>query len=124
MLNSVGRAKVHFIAAAALIAAPLLSACQSDSPKVPPAQLQPVAHVVGPQPVATTPVTVRRTDDGFPTFDGKLTAAGQQMSDEEASQMDASLSRLSAARSRGSISQAEYNRRVQELRDIGAGQKP
>ena len=124
MLNSALRAKFHFTVAAVVLAVPLISACQSDSPKVPPAQLQPVAQVVGPQAVGTTPVTINRTADGFPTFDGQLTAAGQQMSDDEARQMDATLSRLSAERSRGSISQAEYNRRVQELRDIGAGQKP
>lgn len=124
MLNFVLRAKVTLTVAAIGLSAPMLIACQSDSAPPRATQSQPVAQVVGPQSTSSAPVTLRRDQGAFPTFDRQLTAAGEQMSDDEAKTMDAQLSSLSAARSRGSISQAEYNRRVQELRDIGAGQKP
>lgn len=99
-----------------------LTSCQtSETVQVPPAR-QPSAVVVGPQPVNTGQVPQLKNTNSFPTFDGQLTAAGNQMSDAEAKEMESSLAGLGAARGKGAISEAEYKRRVEELRAIGQAQ--
>lgn len=109
--------------AALLITGVALASCQSQKSPEPAVRQQPTAVVVGPQPVSTAPTQVRSTNT-YPTFDRQLTAAGTQMSDEEAKEMQANLSGLPGRRGAGAVSQSEYNRRVQELRQIANEQKP
>lgn len=56
--------------------------------------------------------------DVYPDFSKPLTSAMPQMSDEEAANQQAQLSALAARRKSGAISEAEYNRRVAELRKL------
>ena len=56
--------------------------------------------------------------DVYPDFSKPLTSAMPQMSNEEAAKQEAQLSRLAAQRKSGAISEAEYNRRVEELRKL------
>lgn len=58
--------------------------------------------------------------DGYPDFSQPLTAASVQMSDEEAVALQAKLSALASARKAGTISEAEYQQRVAELRKLAA----
>lgn len=121
MMKFAQRMKVLFVGTTVVLSTACLSSCQSVQEQPVPVDRQPVAHVVGAQPVDTSVVSQKRNTNTFPTFGPQLTAAGAQMSDDEATQMENSLSSLSAARGRGAVSAADYNRRVQELRAIGAG---
>ena len=56
----------------------------------------------------------------YPVFSEPLTAANVQMSDEEAAQNQARLTQLGAARRTGAITEAEYLRRVAEMRKLAA----
>ena len=85
---------------------------------------RPTAEIVGPRPVSDTAVSQKRDTGTYPTFSQPLTAAGTQMGEDEASTMESSLSRLGAARRNGQISEAEYKRRVAELRALAENQKP
>lgn len=58
--------------------------------------------------------------DGYPGFGAPLTAANTQMSNEEASGLQKQLSALVAQRKAGTISEAEYQRRVAEFRKLAA----
>ncbi|WP_331374232.1 SHOCT domain-containing protein [Sinorhizobium chiapasense] len=51
----------------------------------------------------------------FPSVYGQKPAAAAQMSDEDAVSMQTRLTALAAARQSGSISEAEYQRRLKEL---------
>ncbi|MFA7415317.1 MAG: SHOCT domain-containing protein [Rhizobium sp.] len=61
-----------------------------------------------------------RSRDGFPDFSQPLTAANVQMSNDEAAALQAQLTELGMARSSGAISEAEYQRRLLELRKLAA----
>ncbi|MBV2185369.1 MAG: SHOCT domain-containing protein [Rhizobium sp.] len=61
-----------------------------------------------------------RSPDGYPDFSGSLTAANVQMGNKEAAELQAKLSALGAARKAGTISEAEYQRRLLELRKLAA----
>ena len=54
--------------------------------------------------------------DVYPVIEGKRPAANAQMSNEEAATLSARLSALGSARASGRISEAEYQRRLKELR--------
>ncbi|WP_111565023.1 hypothetical protein [Rhizobium sp.] len=56
--------------------------------------------------------------DGYPGFGAPLTAANVQMNDEEASGLQQKLTALSNRRKAGTISEAEYQRRVAEYRKL------
>ncbi|MGX5666109.1 SHOCT domain-containing protein [Rhizobium daejeonense] len=112
-------ARLGLGAAAAIL---LLSGCTSTKDKTAagsstPASLEVTVDdadaPVGPTVSSTTP-------DGYPDFSGSLTAASVQMSNEEAGDLQRKLSSLGAARRSGAISEAEYQRRVQELRKLAA----
>lgn len=80
----------------------------------------PASSVVTDAPApATGPVTRRQTGI-YPTFAGQLTAANSQIGDEEAVGSEAQLSALAAAKENGSVSEAEYQRRLAELRRLAA----
>ncbi|MBW8446688.1 MAG: hypothetical protein K0M49_13780 [Arenimonas sp.] len=61
-----------------------------------------------------------RSPDGYPDFSGSLTAANVQMGNEEAAELQGKLSALGAARKAGTISEAEYQRRLLLLRKLAA----
>lgn len=61
-----------------------------------------------------------KTADGYPSFATPLTAASAQMTNEDANALGAKLSALSRARQSGAVSEAEYQRRVAELRKLAA----
>ena len=62
--------------------------------------------------------------DGYPNFAGSLNAANTQMSNEEASALQAQLTSLGAQRKAGSITEAEYQARLAELRKLAAQHGP
>src|SRR3546814_1479234 len=80
----------------------------------------PTAVVVSSAPAAAPGPVVKRDTGTYPTFDGRLTAANAQIGDEEAAGSEAQLSALASARSNGSVSEAEYQRRLAELRRLAA----
>jgi hypothetical protein len=57
--------------------------------------------------------------DKYPDFSQPLDSAMPQMTDEEAARQEAQLSALSRQRQAGTISAAEYRRRVEALRLLG-----
>lgn len=59
--------------------------------------------------------------DKYPDFSRPLESAMVQMSDEEAAHQQAQLSALARQRQSGRITEAEYRRRVDELRRLAAG---
>ena len=62
--------------------------------------------------------------DGYPGFGAPLTAANVQMNDEEASSLQQKLTALSNRRKAGTISEAEYQRRVAEYRKLAEDHGP
>ena len=59
-------------------------------------------------------------DAKYPDFSKPLSSAMDQMSDEDAKKMEAQLAGLGARRKSGAISEAEYWRRVKEMRKLKA----
>lgn len=57
--------------------------------------------------------------DKYPDFSQPLDSAMAQMTDEEAARQEAQLSALARQRQAGTISSAEYRRRVEALRLLG-----
>ncbi|MBL0375059.1 hypothetical protein JJB09_23890 [Rhizobium sp. KVB221] len=57
--------------------------------------------------------------DPYPDFSKPLDSAMPQLSDEEAKKQAGQLAALSAKKQSGAISEAEYNKRVAELRKLG-----
>ncbi|MCF6370994.1 hypothetical protein [Rhizobium halophilum] len=80
----------------------------------------PQATVVSAASGAERRPMARRDTGTYPTFDGPLTAANTQIADEEAATTEAGLSALANARANGHVSEAEYQRRVAELRRLAA----
>ncbi|SIQ79509.1 hypothetical protein SAMN05880590_107215 [Rhizobium sp. RU35A] len=105
----------------AIVAVPLaLAGCNSFALDNGNSTAPPKAVVVGPKDVPT-PVGLTKKDTGtYPTFGQPLTAANTQIGDDEATTSQAQLSRLAAARASGAMSEAEYQRRVAELRRLAA----
>ena len=67
----------------------------------------------------------RSPDDGprsdvYPDFSKPLTSAMPQLSDEDAARQSAQLTALANRRKAGTISEAEYLRRVKEMRALAA----
>lgn len=96
--------------------------CQSTQPSTPAPATVPAALQVNvedpdnPEAAAARPTY----PDGYPNFSGSLNAANVQMSDEEASALQAQLTSLGAARKAGTITEAEYQSRLSELRRLAA----
>jgi len=65
------------------------------------------------------PVTKRNTGT-YPSFDPTLRAAAEQIEDEEYNKAEPRLASLARQRRSGSISEAEYQRRVAEYRKLAA----
>lgn len=69
--------------------------------------------------LATTQRVRPAPADKYPDFSQPLDSAMTQMSDDEAARQEAQLSALARQRQAGTISAAEYRRRVEELRLLG-----
>ncbi|MFB9952109.1 hypothetical protein ACFFP0_24960 [Rhizobium puerariae] len=103
-------------------ALPLLTGCNSKGfalddgiPNTPP------PAVIAQSKAAPPPGPVVRRDTGaYPTFDPTLTAAAEQIEDEDYKKSEPRLAALARARKAGSISEAEYQRRVAEYRKLAA----
>ena len=67
------------------------------------------------QPVDHRPVQA----DKYPDFSKPLDSAMPQMTDEDAARMETQLSALARQRKAGTVSEAEYRRRVAELQALG-----
>ncbi len=84
-------------------------------------QAAPTAVVMSPtKGAAPTQSGLATYPDGYPSFGAPLTAANVQMSDDEASGLQKKLTALGAQRKAGTISEAEYQRRVAEYRKLAA----
>lgn len=103
-------------ACAVLIA--VLAGCTTSKPaaKAETASLTPTVVGSGDNPAPRE--TAPRKTGTYPTFGKPLTAANVQMSDEEASSIEARVSALGAQRRAGTVSEAEYKRRLEELRTL------
>jgi hypothetical protein len=108
--------------AAGLLALMAGTGCQSTTPPETEATTVPAALQVNvedpdnPEAAAARPTY----PDGYPNFAGSLNAASVQMSNEEAAALQAQLTSLGAARKAGTISEAEYQARLVELRKLAA----
>lgn len=102
----------------AVIAAAVTAAGCSTQP-LPPTQAQPVVTVTA-DGASLQRETAPRNTGVYPSFSDPLTAANAQMSDDEATKMQGRLASLAHARRSGAISEAEYQRRVAEMRKLAA----
>ncbi len=107
---------------APLAALPLLASCNSKSfalddgiPNTPP----PAVIVQSSSSAPPGPVT-RRNTGTYPTFDRTLTAANEQIEDADYEKTEPRLAALARARKAGTVSEAEYRRRVAEYRRLAA----
>lgn len=106
----------------AVAALPGLSGCNSKSfalddgiPNTPP------PAVIVQSKTAPAPHALAKRDTGtYPTFDRTLTAANEQIEDADYQKSEPRLAALARARKNGTISEAEYNRRVAEYRKLAA----
>ncbi len=60
-----------------------------------------------------------KTPDGYPDLSRPLTAANNQMSNNDAKSLENTLTLLAQKRKSGLISESEYNRKVEEFRKLG-----
>lgn len=72
------------------------------------------------QPAAKT---LEYTKDGFPTFNGPLTAANVQIADPQALDIRNQLTAAGAARDSGALTQAQYDAKVAAMRKLAAEQQ-
>ena len=98
------RHRLRLIAVLLPMVAAVVSSCSSISKS----DETPIANRVRPAPA-----------DKYPDFSQPLDSAMAQMSDEEAARQQAQLSALARQRQAGTISSAEYRRRVEALRLLG-----
>ncbi len=115
-----GLGRLSFVAA--LIAIPAgLSGCNSFALDDGIPNTAPQATVVSSRNVPPPGPVARKQTNTYPTFDGKLTAANTQIDDAEYTSQESQMSRLAKARSNGSISEREYQKRVAELQAVASG---
>ena len=101
---------------------PLLAGCNSQSfalddgvPNTPP----PAVIVQSRTAVPPGPL-VKKNTGVYPTFNPTLTAAAEQIEDEDYQKTEPRLAALARARRTGAISEVEYQRRVAEYRKLAA----
>ena len=107
---------------APLAGLPLLAACNSNSfalddgipNTAPPAVISQSSTAPAPGPIT------RRNTGTYPTFDRTLTAANEQIEDADYQKTEPRMAGLARARKNGSITEAEYQRRVVEYRKLAA----
>jgi len=108
--------------AAPLALLPLLASCNSQSfalddgipNTAPPAVISQSKTERAPGPL------VKKDTGTYPTFDRTLLAANEQIEDEDYNKSEPRMAALARARRSGSISEAEYKRRVAEYRKLAA----
>lgn len=105
---------------AGCFAAAALAGCTSSSEVPAPPRPTVQAVVVGPRALPPRTAAESARTGVYPGFSEVPKSAGTQMSVEEADKMQASLTRLTTARNSGKISEAEYRKRLAELRDLAA----
>jgi hypothetical protein len=107
---------------AALVALMAGTGCQSTPPATMEVAAVPTALEVNVEdpdnPEASEPRSTYA--DGYPNFAGSLHAANVQMNNEEATALQAQLTSLGAARKAGTITEAQYQTRLVELRRLAA----
>lgn len=97
-------ARLRFSGLSLPVVAALISGCSSASTS---------SEVLTAEHVRPAPA------DKYPDFSRPLDSAMAQMTDEEAARQEAQLSALARQRQAGTISAAEYRRRVEALRVLG-----
>lgn len=115
------------VLAVAVVALMAGTACQSTKPATTTAAVSvPTALEVNVEdPDNPDAPQVRPTyRDGYPNFGGSLTAANVQMSNQEATALQAQLSALGAARTAGTITEAAYQAKLAELRALASQHGP
>jgi hypothetical protein len=108
-----------FVVVAAL---PFLAGCNSKSfalddgipNTAPPAVISQSKSAPAPRPL------VKKDTGTYPTLDRTLMAANEQIEDADYEKSQPRLAALARARKAGTISEAEYNRRVVEYRKLAA----
>lgn len=120
MYNRIKNTRTTIVICAVSITGFSLTSCQAPQPRV--INTVPAATIVGEQKVDASPVYRKLDTNTYPTFSQPMTAAGTQMTNDEALTMEQSMSSLTSARKSGSMSEAEYKRRVDELRSLSEGQ--
>jgi hypothetical protein len=98
---------------APLAALPLIASCNSQSFALDDG-IPNTAPPAAPHPLA------RKNTGTYPTFDRTLTAANEQIEDADYQKTEPRMAALARARKSGSISEAEYQRRVAEYRKLAA----
>lgn len=105
-----------------LACVPLIAGCNSKSfalddgiPNTPP----PAVIVQSKTAPAPGPITLRNTGT-YPVLDYRLKAAAEQIEDADYQKTEPRMAGLAWARRNGSISEAEYQRRVAEYRKLAA----
>ncbi|WP_119939934.1 hypothetical protein [Neorhizobium sp. NCHU2750] len=107
---------------APLAALPLLASCNSKTfalddgrpNTAPPAVIAQANAAPTPGPI------VLKNTGTYPTFDHTLVAANEQIEDADYDKTEPKMAALARARNSGSISQAEYQKRVAEYRKLAA----
>lgn len=82
-----------------------------------PVAIPQVVTVVPAAPAGPVPKGPQNTGY-YPGFSQPLTSASLQMTDDEAAAMQKKLSALGSARRKGTISEAEYKRRAEEMKAL------
>ncbi|MGF9695367.1 MULTISPECIES: SHOCT domain-containing protein [unclassified Rhizobium] len=122
MVDRTSRSVRGLVVVGILAAASQLGACSSSTfaldDGIP--NTAPPAIVVGSR-AAPRPMALTKQNSGtYPTFGKPMTAANTQIEDAEATTSEAQLSALASARASGAVTEAEYERRVAELRRLAA----
>lgn len=111
--------KTWQMALAAALVLPALSACTSTATPETAAQFAPKVVVTGTQPVSNEAPVMAKSGQ-YPTFGKPLTAANTQIDDSQALEMRAQMDGLTAQRKAGTITDAEYRKRMAELQQLAA----
>ncbi len=95
-----------------------IAACSTATPQTA-AQYAPKVVVTGAQPVSTVKPALANSGV-YPTFGPPITAASNQMDDSEATRIQAQMSALTASRNAGAVTEAEYQKKLADLRLLAA----
>ena len=93
-------------------------ACSTATPRTA-ALYAPKVVVTGAQPVSAVKPTIANTGT-YPTFGPPITAATNQMDDSEAMRIQAQMAGLTASRNAGTLTEAEYQKQLADLRLLAA----
>jgi hypothetical protein len=87
------------------------------------AHAAPTAVVVKQKSATIEQDGLQHTADGYPSFNGPLTAANAQIDDKQAMDIRTRLTALGAQKKAGTITQAQYDAKVAEMKKLAAGQQ-